>query len=424
MTKVYRRTSLPALDNSKSVQNPDLLNIADKNYTTTIMRYSNLALLFSQLETNDKHIVGAINELNRRPILKPAKKVGETDVVGGVIIGDGIDVTAEGVISTTPYKLPPATTETLGAVIVGDNLSVTPEGVLSASAQQLEPATKTKLGGIKVGDYLNITAEGTLSVDSSAVGKTYYSGKLTTIDQQNKINVNMTKSTPADIEQESADNPNVLFFTEGSPGQYTALSTYVRTITTSEWQTYSGEYYVDINLPDEITSISASLILSFEYLGTVFEDTLLTLGISAIRRNNILHIYSNIGIPDASIKLFITYWDVGSGDTVIINTLPVTRHKEVIHTLYANMWDPVTHLYSISADSDAVSSSLVTAHSQQLILPLLATSAENIENNALLQSYNIQDAGQSVDGSGNGTISLYAETVPTQDLRIRVIYNG
>ena len=63
MTKVPGRQSLPALDNSRSVKNPDLLNIADKNYASTIMRYSNLALLFSQLETKDKHIVGAINEV-------------------------------------------------------------------------------------------------------------------------------------------------------------------------------------------------------------------------------------------------------------------------------------------------------------------------------------------------------------------------
>lgn len=97
MTKVTNRQHLPALDNSKPVSNPDLLSIADKNYASTILRYSNLAILYSQLDTKDKHIVGAINEINKK--VQPAKRVGETDVVGGVIIGDGLTVTEEGVIS-------------------------------------------------------------------------------------------------------------------------------------------------------------------------------------------------------------------------------------------------------------------------------------------------------------------------------------
>lgn len=99
MTKVTNRQHLPALDNSKPVQNPDLLSIADKNYASTILRYSNLAILYSQLDTKDKHIVGAINEINKK--VQPAKRVGETDVVGGVIIGDGLSITEEGVLSAT-----------------------------------------------------------------------------------------------------------------------------------------------------------------------------------------------------------------------------------------------------------------------------------------------------------------------------------
>lgn len=332
MTKVYRRTSLPALDNSKSVQNPDLLNIADKNYTTTIMRYSNLALLFSQLDTNDKHIVGAINELNTK--VQPAKRVGETDVVGGVIIGDGINVTEEGVISTIPYELPPATTETLGGVIVGDNLTVTSEGrlsanaqqlepattetlggiivgnnlsitedgILSATAQELEPATASKLGGIKVGDYLNITSEGTLSVDSSAVGKTYYSGKLTTIDDQNKINVNMTKSTPQDIEQESADNPNVLFFTEGQPSGGTTINSTTITLDYTDWD--STDNTIDVTVSG-ITSIS-KIIVSPDPLNI---SDYLECNIYALSQDTNIIIFRCTVIPEVDITVNIAYWE-------------------------------------------------------------------------------------------------------------------
>ena len=73
MTKVYRKPKYPALEDSKSVQNPDLLNIADKNYTSTILRYSNLAILYSQLDTEAKTIVGAINELANKPIPQPVQ---------------------------------------------------------------------------------------------------------------------------------------------------------------------------------------------------------------------------------------------------------------------------------------------------------------------------------------------------------------
>ena len=301
MTKVYKRTSLPALDNSKPVSTPDLLNLADKNYAATIMRYSNLAILYSQLETKDKHIVGAINEINKK--VQPAKRVGETDVVGGVIIGDGLSVTEEGVLSANPQGLTPATTETLGGVIVGDNLSITPEGRLSATAQELEPATATKLGGIKVGDYLNITESGTLSVDSSAVGKTYYSGQLTTIDTQNKINVNMTKSTPADIEQESRDNPNVLFFTEGHPGGGgSGLHTSTVILTSLGWDS-NNEQMVSVS---GITADSGILVSPAPTQIEVYVDS----GIYALSQaNNSLTFRCN-DIPDIDVVVNIAYWEV------------------------------------------------------------------------------------------------------------------
>jgi len=63
------------------------------------------------------------------------------DSLGGIIVGDGLSIDANGVLSAdggTPYELPPATTTTLGGVIVGDNLSITEQGILSANAQQID----------------------------------------------------------------------------------------------------------------------------------------------------------------------------------------------------------------------------------------------------------------------------------------------
>ena len=57
------RKPLPALDNASKVNNPDLPNIYDRNYTDIILKYGGLATRFPQLNTNAKTVVDAINEL-------------------------------------------------------------------------------------------------------------------------------------------------------------------------------------------------------------------------------------------------------------------------------------------------------------------------------------------------------------------------
>lgn len=52
--------------------------------------------------------------------------------IGGVIIGNGVNVAADGTISVTPYTLPTASDSTLGGVKVGTGLSIDQDGVLSA----------------------------------------------------------------------------------------------------------------------------------------------------------------------------------------------------------------------------------------------------------------------------------------------------
>lgn len=78
-------------------------------------------------------------------------------------------------------------------------------------------------------------------------------------------------------------------------------------------------------------------------------------------------------------------------------------------TLPASGWDSTTHLITVAVTG-------VTSASQQEIFGLPATSASNIQNNKALQAANIMDAGQA-----SGSITLYAETVPSVDLQIRVI---
>lgn len=52
----------------------------------------------------------------------------------------------------------------LGGVIIGKGINVTEDGVISVDSMPLEPATSDTLGGIKVGNGLSITEDGTLNV--------------------------------------------------------------------------------------------------------------------------------------------------------------------------------------------------------------------------------------------------------------------
>ena len=59
---VTNKQILPALHNSGKVKEPDLQDIGERNYTSTILKYANLSIKFPQLETDAKTVVPAINE--------------------------------------------------------------------------------------------------------------------------------------------------------------------------------------------------------------------------------------------------------------------------------------------------------------------------------------------------------------------------
>ena len=62
-----------------------------------------------------------------------------------------------------------ATDYQLGGVIIGKGINVDKEGVISVDAIPLEPATADKLGGVKIGEGLTITEDGVLSVNGGSV---------------------------------------------------------------------------------------------------------------------------------------------------------------------------------------------------------------------------------------------------------------
>lgn len=86
---------------------------------------------------------------------------------------DGKYLAADGTWKTVPssYQLPPATTLTLGGVIIGNGVTVAADGTISVTPYSLPTASASTLGGIKVGDGLSIDQDGILSADGSIVYK-------------------------------------------------------------------------------------------------------------------------------------------------------------------------------------------------------------------------------------------------------------
>ena len=79
----------------------------------------------------------------------------------GIIYFDGGGIIQA---SESGYTLPPATASTLGGVIVGDGLQVTPQGVLSVIQQDLPIASQDTAGVVKAGNGVRVKSDGTLEV--------------------------------------------------------------------------------------------------------------------------------------------------------------------------------------------------------------------------------------------------------------------
>src|SRR5690554_5284947 len=128
---------------------------------------------YGVISINDSY-VGDIVENNFVTNLENYVTSEENDVVQEKLIaGDGISID-DGVISSTvkfdEYELPTASESVLGGVKVGDNLNIDQDGVLSAvdTKYTLPTATESTLGGVKVGSGLSINGSGVLSTIYSA----------------------------------------------------------------------------------------------------------------------------------------------------------------------------------------------------------------------------------------------------------------
>lgn len=148
------RRKLPALDNAKKINNPDLNDIGGKNYTDTILRYGGLATNYPQLETNAKTVIGAINEVNGNVVANSAEEPSET--LNNIKIKNTVySIDGGGGGGSTVVPNPPGTPiDVLNSIeIDGDIYSI--EG---GSANSLAGLTDTDINDLANREYLTYDA--------------------------------------------------------------------------------------------------------------------------------------------------------------------------------------------------------------------------------------------------------------------------
>jgi hypothetical protein len=93
-----------------------------------------------------------------------------TSSIGGVIVGTGLQIDQNGILSSQATALTTATTSTIGGVKIGAGLAIAGDGTLSsAAAFTLNTATTATVGGISIGYGLQIDQFGSVSVPSQVL---------------------------------------------------------------------------------------------------------------------------------------------------------------------------------------------------------------------------------------------------------------
>lgn len=256
---VTKKQILPALHSSGKVRNSDLEDVGEKNYTATILKYANLAVTLPQLDTDAKTVVGAINELYAHP--------GGSEVIPNPPIGDGGVETESG------------------------------DTIQTESGQEI--STEQGGGGTVIGPLYSISIDGDIYTIEGG-GETYTAGKLINISSENVIGVNMTKSTPEDIEQDSKNNPNTLFYTEGLAGIMVATAT----LTVNGWDISTKQQVVTVS---GVTDSNNVLVSPVSDTSSNYDDYT-SAGIRAIAQGTNTITFQCMTIPDNAIMVCVGYW--------------------------------------------------------------------------------------------------------------------
>jgi hypothetical protein len=117
-----------------------------------------------------------------------------TSVIGGVIVGSGISVEADGTISVD--IIPVATSTVAGTVIIGSGIDVEADGTISVAT--IDVATTTVAGTVIVGNGLQVETDGTVSTTTTPA----FHGFVVNANG----NLEYTRMTSGDLEVANGDS--------------------------------------------------------------------------------------------------------------------------------------------------------------------------------------------------------------------------
>lgn len=167
------------------------------------------------------------------------------DALGGVKVGTGLSIDANGKLNVTySYTLPAATAEVLGGIKVGNGVSIDADGKLNVTySYTLPAATASILGGIKIGNGLKI--------DSSGIAN----------PTVNNINVSTGADATFALTQDAntvitCTNTPTLTLTTGTTGMYSAQIVGAAKINTIEGVTWSGKAITAVTTIGEISILN------------------------------------------------------------------------------------------------------------------------------------------------------------------------
>lgn len=147
------------------------------------------------------------------------------------------------------YTLPKASSTTLGGVKIGNNIDVDSNGVISThSPYTLSPATSSAIGGVKPGTGMEVTSDGTLNctvTDTNTIYTAANGGGLS-LSSDNAFSVAGTGTQTgffgqsANITGNDGATVNIPYFNVNDKGQITSISNKVYTAKDTTYSDMSG----------------------------------------------------------------------------------------------------------------------------------------------------------------------------------------
>lgn len=196
---------------------------------------------------------GTISVSAGQSYVLPIASAGE---LGGIKIGDGLEVESDGTVNVTvqagtTYTLPAATASTLGGVKIGSNVSVSGDGTISVA---YPAGSKSQAGIVKVGDNINVSS-GTITVPKATAG-----------GSAGVVEIPSSGSVTVDSNGEIAVNAGSEFSTSG------ALSLNVNS--TGGLQKTTSGLGIKLNEPSGLLLGSDGLSLNIDYVSNEGQVTL------------------------------------------------------------------------------------------------------------------------------------------------------